>query len=290
MGVDEKDLRYSNNTPATLGQAHGHFADTLAQRQQRYEEELATQVANDKLCQQFAAVVDPFSQWMVKQKQTVSSADGTLESQLAFVSERISKFSAESAPLKQVAALDEQIQAAGITNNIHTNLSRKDVELQWSQYQEFMKIKSKMLAEEIEKAKLRGLTPEQLKEIDDNFAQFDQDGDGTINKRELKACLYSLGEEKTNTEVEEILAKFGSGGKIPKTNFKEFMIGVLGDSETKESILTGFRLINRGSDIALHDKMSMVLPEHDVAYVEKTAPKANAGWNYQAWTDDVFSR
>jgi len=178
----------------------------------------------------------------------------------------------------------------GITNNIHTTLSAKDVELQSTQYLEFMNIKSKMLAEEIEKAKLRGLSPETLKEIADNFDQFDGDHDQTINKQELKACLYSLGEEKTKSEVEEILAKFGTNGKIGRDNFREFMINVLGDSESKESILLGFKLINRGSNVALHDKLSMVLPEDDVNYIEKTAPQASPGWNYQAWTDDVFSR
>lgn len=33
------------------------------------------------------------------------------------------------------------------------------------------------------------------------------------------------------------------------------MIGVLGDSDTKDEILEGFRLINRGSDIATVDKL-----------------------------------
>jgi len=122
------------------------------------------------------------------------------------------------------------------------------------------------------------------------LTNFDADGDETINKKELKACLYSLGEEKTKSEVEAILAKFGTDGKIGRDNFREFMINILGDSESKESILLGFRLINRGSEVAVHEKLSMVLSEDDVGYIEKTAPKANSGWNYQAWTDDVFSR
>lgn len=67
-----------------------------------------------------------------------------------------------------------------------------------------------MLEEEIEHHKLRGVTPEQFKEIETTFKQFDTDGSGHIDKKELKACLYSLGEEKTKSEIEAIFTRYGS--------------------------------------------------------------------------------
>lgn len=99
-----------------------------------------------------------------------------------------------------------------------------------------------MLEEEIEHHKLRGVTPEQFKEIETTFKQFDDDNSGFIDRKvkycgifteisqELKACLYSLGEEKNKTEIEEIMKKYGNkdGKGIIFEKFREFMIDVLG--------------------------------------------------------------
>lgn len=91
----------------------------------------------------------------------------------------------------------------------HTTLTLKDIEVQWEQYQAFLKKKQQMLIEEIEHAKLRGLTPQQLKEIEENFKKFDKDNSNTIDRHELKACLYSLGEERSASEVTKIMAQYG---------------------------------------------------------------------------------
>jgi len=164
------------------------------------------------------------------------------------------------------------------------------VEVQWEQYQIFLTKKKKMLEEEIEHAKLRGVTAEQFKEIRDTFVLFDHNKSGDIDRKELKACLYSLGEEKNNQEVADILTKFGKNNIIPYEGFKEFMLGLLGDSDTKEEILNGFKLINRGGEVATVTLMELVMKEYDLQYFTKTAPKSGQGYDYKVWTEDVFSR
>jgi len=155
----------------------------------------------------------------------------------------------------------------------------------------FLEKKKKMLEEEIEHAKMRGLTAEQFKEIQDNFNQFDADKSGTIDKKELKALLYSLGEEKNNAEVMSILTQFGNAAKVmPYEGFKEFMIGVLGDSDTKDEILLGFNLINKGGEVATVDKLEQVMKPHDIEYFTKTAAKSGETYDYKKWTEDVFAR
>lgn len=82
---------------------------------------------------------------------------------------------------------------------------------------------------EIEHSRLKGITPEQFKEIENNFKTFDKDGNGAIDKKELTACLYSLGEEKTSKEIAEIMKEFGDAAKggITYEGFKNFMIRIL---------------------------------------------------------------
>jgi Ca2+-binding EF-hand superfamily protein len=80
---------------------------------------------------------------------------------------------------------------------------------QWDQYQNFLDKKAKMLQNEIANEKLKGLSAEQISEIEDNFKQFDE-GTGALSKKQLKACLYSLGEEKTRSQIDEIVEQRGT--------------------------------------------------------------------------------
>jgi len=150
--------------------------------------------------------------------------------------------------------------------------------------------KREMLAGEIENAKLKGITAEQFKEIDNMFQLFDKDHSSSLEHKELAACLYSLGEERSNKEITEIMGKYGNGKSIMYEGFKEFMIHVFGDSDTKDEVLEGFRLINRSESVANMKLMSSVQPKEDIEYITKTAPAVEGGWDFVAWVEDVFSR
>jgi len=149
-----------------------------------------------------------------------------------------------------------------------------------------------MLEEEIEHHKMRGVTVEQFREIEGVFKQFDADNSGHIDKKELKACLYSLGEEKTKSEIEAIFAKYGSKdvNGIKYGDFREFMINLLGVSDTKDDILNSFKLINKGDEVAKVDKMELVMAEEDISYIKKTATSSNGGYDYKSWAESVFAR
>ena len=57
------------------------------------------------------------------------------------------------------------------------------------------------------------------------------------------------------------------------------MISLIGDTDTKEEILNGFRLINRG-DVAVPEKLDVVMSQHDVEYLTVHAPAIAGGYNY----------
>jgi len=184
------------------------------------------------------------------------------------------------------------MDAAGITTNRHTTLTLKDVIAQWQQYQIFLKRKQVMLEEEIERERLKGVTPEQLKEIESNFKQFDTQSTGSLDRKTFKACLYSLGEERTNAEIDELMKTFGDGSKVPYEGYKKFMVNVLGVSDSKTDILAGFELMTRGAPTAHPERLEHAgLGKQDIDYFTKTAPKVdNESYNFRAWTDDVFNR
>ncbi len=90
--------------------------------------------------------------------------------------------------------------------NPHSTVSADDVQVQWKDYSRILEYKRPLLEQEIEFKKSRGVTAKQLSEIEAFFKQFDKDGSNTIEKKELKACLFSLGEELTSAEVEQVSA------------------------------------------------------------------------------------
>jgi hypothetical protein len=140
----------------------------LEARNNAYKAELERQLANDALCKEFAALADPFSKWISETKDTqvihciefwsnltniFPSSYAALEEQLQFIISKIGSVEQDGAKLKDIKECSEKMDAAGITNNKHTTLTLKDVEVQWEQYQAFLERKKKMLEEEIEHQK-----------------------------------------------------------------------------------------------------------------------------------------
>lgn len=53
--------------------------------------------------------------------------------------------------------------------------------------------------------KKTGLTDEEIEEIKEAFSMFDTNGNGTIDPKELKAAMNSLGFEKKSPTVYEMI-------------------------------------------------------------------------------------
>jgi Ca2+-binding EF-hand superfamily protein len=175
--------------------------------------------------------------------------------------------------------------------NKHTTLTAKDVQVQWQQYKLFLERKKVMLEEEVEREKLKGVTAEQFKEIESNFQQFDSTNSGFLDRKAFKACLYSLGEEKTNTEIDGLMKEYGDGSKVPYNGYKGFMVQLLGVSDTKQDILSGFELMSRSNTVAKKDRLELSgMAPKDLTYFSETAPTLEDGWDFKAWTDSIFAR
>jgi len=289
-GLGVKQNVYTTLTLNDLATAKSQLDAALGKRMDAYKKELARQRENDALCKSFANVAEPFVHWTVEEQHKISHSEDDLEEQLKYVNSRIQSRGVDGAKLNDIKALDQKMEEAKITNNRHTKLTCKDVQVIWEQFAIFLDKKKKMLEGEIERSKLRGITAEQFTEIESNFKQFDANKNGFIEKKELKACLYSLGEEKSRSEIEQILKEYGNGTSIKYDGFKEFMIGILGVSDSKEDIINSFVLINKGAEVAIVEKLDLVMEEQDIQYIKQTAPKSTQGYDYKTWTDDVFSR
>jgi len=166
--------------------------------------------------------------------------------------------------------------------------------VQWQQYQAFLARKAKQIEEEIQHKKLRGVSPEQYAEIEQQFKQFDKNNSNSLDKNEFKACLFSLGYEFDGQTIAKLMVQFGNkeakDPHILKPGFTEFMISTLGDTDTKDEIVAGFKLINKFQDFADPALCGNVMTDETVKYIAGAAPAKGKGFDYVALTNDLFSR
>merc|ERR1719164_315239 len=91
-----------------------------------------------------------------------------------------------------------------------------------------------------------GLTEDEIDEIREAFNLFDTDGSGTIDPRELKAAMQSLGFESKNPTIFQMIAGLDSdsGGQIDFDEFLNVITEKLGDKETRSGIHKIFDLFD----------------------------------------------
>merc|ERR1712086_695646 len=91
-----------------------------------------------------------------------------------------------------------------------------------------------------------GLSDEQMEEIREAFGLFDGDASGSIDVRELKAAMRSLGFEVKNEELKKMVSDIdGDGnGTIEFSEFLEMMTGQMGEKDSREDIEKVFKLFD----------------------------------------------
>lgn len=293
LGVSENP--YSSLSLADLEKLVSNVKDAIDARTKAYEAELAHQIELDNLCKAFAAAATPFAKWMETTKESVSSSTKDVEPQLETVLKLIETQGSDS-KVEACRAANKAMEDKQIVYNPHTTLTQTDIEAAWSQYEVFLGKKKVILEDAVSHKKMRGISQADWDDINTNFSLFDKNNSGNIDKKELKACLYSLGEERSKTEIEEYLKKYGDGKNMNKSGFVELMLTIVGVTDTKESTLDAFALLNH--EIAgaerkppiTKQKMEIVMSEHDLTYIDKNSAKLDGGYDYVAFTTDMFSR
>jgi len=72
------------------------------------------------------------------------------------------------------------------------------------------------------------------------------------------------------------------------------MVQVLGDSDTLDEVIAGFKLINRVPEdrppVATPQKLSKVMEDQFVEYIMTTGEPLEDGIDFIQWTQQIFSR
>lgn len=250
---------------------------------------------NDALCKAFADAAMDFETWL-KSSKDATSKGAALEAQLAAV-EAVLADNAAVGKLEAIAGMVERITARQIHINPYTQVTEQDLVSSSKQFTTSCEKRKKLLNDEIRRRDQSGITDEQIKEVNDNFDYFDKDKSGALDKREMRMCLQSLGEEMTPANVKAIIANYDKdgSGSISRDEFREYMLTKIGDTDTAEEILAGFGLLSLdGPAVALEQLEAVVndltFKDHHVAYLKQNMAAVEGGLDHVTWTGDVFAR
>jgi len=140
--------------------------------------------------------------------------------------------------------------------------------------------------------RFHGVPLQQIVEVEDTFNQYDVDKNGWIDKKELKQCLFSLGEEKDSNDIDVIISQHGdvTMGAIDLKHFTEFLIHLYGDTGSKNEVLGAFDLIAKGNIYVDPENILRVLEPQDLDFFMTTAPLLDDGYDFRTWTEEAFAR
>jgi len=262
-------------------------------------QELANQKAiNDNLCKEFAAAVKVFLDWLNEKKRVLSANKTTsLEQQLQELEQSTSDHNTVKQKLDNISAIDTKVANRKITTNPYTNVTSPDCRAMWAQYELLIRKKRELLEQQIEEQKKSGLTDEQLQEIKDNFAYFDRNKSGFLDRRELRSCLQSLGEDATPQQVDSVLKEYDldRDNQIGFSEFQKFMFKQLGDTNTIDEIQQAFKYLSLDKDYIKKDELDAVVNElsfktRHVDYLKKEMKPKTDGYDWPRWTKEVLDR
>jgi tRNA A37 N6-isopentenylltransferase MiaA len=119
-----------------------------------------------------------------------------LEDQLSSVDERLNWVSGTaSTALTKIEGVAVQRESRMVMFNEFTTLAVSDVRLQFSFFKTFLEKNKPALEADIEHKLHKGVSKEQVTEITAIYTEYGKDKSGSIDKKELRAALLSLGEE-----------------------------------------------------------------------------------------------
>jgi calmodulin len=94
------------------------------------------------------------------------------------------------------------------------------------------------------------LSEEKIAEFRAAFELFDRDRDGKITTKELGTVMKNLGQNPSETELEEMIKQVDLDGN-GTIDFKEFlglMVRKMKDTDTEEELLEAFKVFDRDSN------------------------------------------
>jgi actinin alpha len=295
-GVSEKT--YSEVSWSSLQSGWNQVNGQIADRETALQNELVTQNHNEELRKNFASRAIEFNAWTKHNAGNIEGLSGEIQAQLDQIKNINQEIGRGEGNYKELVQLTHQLDAAGVSDNPHTELTIEGLKSGWDALNILSKKKEQVLEKELLAQSHTGLSADQLKEFKECFIHFDKDEDSLLSRLELGACLKSLGEDinfDQGGKLDQILGAIDADGdgKVTFEEFVGYMERVSSGSDTPDSIKLAFKTLAGDKDFVTEADLRAVLPAEKVEYCLKhmqAFPGVPNAYNYNTFTDKLYGR
>jgi len=269
------------------------FQSTHSDRHSALADETARQNHNESLRVSFANQANAFAAWIKEKSAAINNNAGSLEEQLARLQALKTEILSASSQLTAVESSHTALEEAGVTSNPHTDATYPSLKVSYEGLAKEVSNKETVIQREIFQKTNANVSAEQLAEFKEVFEHFDKDRTGTLSRLEFKACLTSLGEDLSDSDIDKIIASIGKEGRVPFDNFCTFMSERAADSDTQDKIVAAFQALSGGNPWVTEGQLRQALPGEKVDYLIANMPLYNGiqgQFDFNAWSGHAFSR
>jgi len=277
----------------------------VATRKQALENEHTKQVNNEILIVELANTAKSFSSWVDGEEAKLNAKSASvdknrLEEEVAELKQLAVDIKGHSNAVDALVTLNNNVEAAEITENKHTELTLETLKLKWDKLNRLADNTVQLLENELIIKQHGNVSPEELTEFKDCFSHFDKDHDQVLTKLEFKSCLQALGQDPKDAELDDVFANQGETNPtgIRVLNFNQFVAYMKkkhSSTDTAESIKDAFKIIAGEKEFVTAADLSAVFPKEKVDYLVATMPQYQGadpnikGFDYKAYTDRVYA-
>eukprot|EP00823_Brevimastigomonas_motovehiculus_P005144 TRINITY_DN362_c0_g1_i3.p1 TRINITY_DN362_c0_g1~~TRINITY_DN362_c0_g1_i3.p1 ORF type:complete len:1611 (+),score=620.13 TRINITY_DN362_c0_g1_i3:65-4897(+) len=289
-GVTEN--AYTKVTEEDFEKQFAEVSTAQKARQADYAKALEKEKQNDKLCKAFADLATEYLKKLTAHKAELMASQEESEKKVVTLEKTLKEADTkEGAALSDIKKAYDAVVAANIQSNPYTLYTYKDVDVRYHQFIDFLNRSIAASNDEIQNKKLRGVSKQQMEEIDKQFHQYDADKNGRLETVEFKACLYSLGIDVDMLACKKIMVQWGKRDDyILYDGFKEYMIAQMGDNDSKEDIKAGFKFIAHNKDVVDEKELAEVMPDETLKYVVQHAPNKSGKVDYNGFVDWMYTQ
>jgi Ca2+-binding EF-hand superfamily protein len=270
--------------------------DALGAAEREREKQIRHTISSIKesLQRAFADLANAFYSWISQQKTAVlSDGSGSLENQLQQITQLIATIDGGESQMRKLESANSHLDIAQIEDNPLTDHSLDELQSEYETVRGIAKKKKIALETELfSQQNKKGVSPEQLNEFRETFNHFDKNGDGLLDKNELKACLNALGVVfDSDAAFEAVFAELSKGGAgVDFDSFVDYMIKITEDTDSAEQIKSSFRILSNDKNyVHAEDLRIHPLQKDEISYLTNNMPPASSGYDFETYTDSCYS-
>ncbi|XP_078146765.1 alpha-actinin-2-like isoform X1 [Centroberyx gerrardi] len=269
---------FSSITPAELAAKWDKVKRLVPQRDSCLQEELARQLANERLRRQFAAQANIIGPWIQTRMEEISCSSvdlgGSLEEQMNQLKQFEQAIINYKANIEKLEADHQQIQENLVFDNKHTNYTMEHIRVGWELLLTTIARTMNEIETQILTRDAKGISQQQINEFRSSFTHFDRKKKGGMETDDFRACLISMGYDVGEVEFARIMSLVdpNSTGKVTFQAFVDFMTRETTESDTAVHVVASFRILAADKPYILLEELRRELPPDQADYCISRMP------------------